>query len=427
MTRTALIVLAAVWLVGCDGDDPPNRRKSELAAPVPLPECPDADYTPCDIRERACQDGLAALAACLRDDPPLDDLRIDVLSESAYTNMVVAEVTEPKPSTIAFHHALTAFQLAPVELPSAMTIAQQATAEIWGLYRASDKRIIVVDHGEPADSMQSNLTLLHEFIHALQDADYDLVNWPAGEPWNSFDSSLARKSLVEGEATFYEYRAAVPFLGLDVAQADFDSAFDEHLDYIIAKAFESDTPVNDSFFTFPYAYGVLQAYAAWQKGGPRGTDPLWASPAETTQAVMATTLGLGEAHESGIDIAAPDLPADPAPFDTPLTLSASDSLGAWGLTLLLNSTHTDSPDKLALAWRGDRLFAAQAEGSDTTYALWELELDSPESANAVDAALRINYVDHAAMGSRVYLSGAYPSSGSSRRLTAAGELWISGN
>jgi hypothetical protein len=59
MTRTALTLLAALLLGGCDGDDPPARRPSELAAPVPLPECPDADYRLCDIRERACQNGLA--------------------------------------------------------------------------------------------------------------------------------------------------------------------------------------------------------------------------------------------------------------------------------------------------------------------------------------------------------------------------------
>jgi hypothetical protein len=113
--------------------------------------------------------------------------------------------------------------------------------------------------------------------------------------------------------------------------------------------------VNDSFSTFPYAYGALQVYAAWQQGGPRGTDPLWASPPETTHGLMASVLGIGEPHESGIDIPAPDWSGDRPRSIRRFRLSASDSLGAWGLTLLMKTANADSPEELALGWRGDRL------------------------------------------------------------------------
>jgi hypothetical protein len=424
MTRSALSLLALLLLAGCDGDDPPQPPPPELPAAPPLPECPDATYTPCDVRARKCQAKLGELAACLRKNDPLDHLTIDVLSEAAYTAMERGELSEPKPSALAFRRALAAFELLPPDAPSPDEVAEDRTSNIAGLYRSDQKRIIIVDHGKPADSVNTNLTLLHEFIHALQDADVDLENWPAGAPWNTFDLALARKSVVEGEATFYEYRAAVPFLGLDIAEADVDSALLEHLDYVIKKDFESDVPLDMSFLTFPYAYGARLAYAGWLDGGPRGTDPLWATPPATTQQVMATVLGLGEPVTEGIEIAPPDLSQDSQPYDS-LAIMASDSLGAWGLALLLNQVHQAAPDKLALAWRGDRLFAAQPPSSDTTCALWEFELDSAESAQAVDKAFGLlQQVRHDTIGSRVYLSGAYPPS-SFCNLAPVGKRWLS--
>lgn len=425
MTRNLLSLLALLLLTGCDGDDP-VQPPSELPAAPPLPECPDATYTPCDVRERKCQAQLGELAACLRKNEPLDQLTIDVMSETAYTAMERSEISEPPPSALAFRHALAAFELLPPDPPAADELAQDRTNNIAGLYRSDQKRIIVVDHGRPADSVSTNLTLLHEFIHALQDADVDLENWP-GEPWNSFDVALARKSVIEGEATFYQYRAAVPFLGLDIAQADVDSALLEHLDYVIKKDFESDVPLDMSFLTFPYAYGARLAYSGWLDGGPRGTDPLWASPPATTQQVMATVLGLGEQVSAGIEIAPPDLSQDSEPFDS-LMVVASNSLGAWGLALLLNQVHAASPERLALAWRGDRLFAVQPPDSDITCALWEFELDSEESALALDKALggNLQLVRHDTVGSRVYLSGAYPQP-SLCQIAPVGKRWLSGN
>jgi hypothetical protein len=240
MTRSALTVLAAMLLVGCDGDDPstghrPSWRRRCRCPSVRTPNTAPATFVSAPAK-KLWLTWRRAYATTRR-----STVRIDVLSESTYAAMVVAGFNEPEASTIAFHRALTAFGLAPANLPSAMTIAQRVTANTLGLYRATEKRIIIIDHGEPADSVQSNLTLLHEFIHALQDSDHDLVNWPAGAPWNSFDSSLARRALVEGEARFYEYRAAVPFLGLDIAEADFESALQEHLEYVSSIAFESDT------------------------------------------------------------------------------------------------------------------------------------------------------------------------------------------
>lgn len=420
MTRSA-ICLFCFWLVACDGDDPVPLH---LPPRTPLPECPDASYEPCDVREQACQKGLNELAACMRGAPPLRNLRIDVVSEEEYAARVREGLKDLSDEYVVFHQALASLSLAPEVPPSTEDLVQGAVDWIGGFYSEEEKRVVIVDHGYPADSASTNLLMIHELTHALQDADYDLANWPADAPPATFDNGLAQRSVIEGEASFYEYRAAPAFLGIDTAEADFDSAFQTHLELLEQRNFDSDTPTDGSFTTFPYAYGAEQAYAAWQRGGPRGTDALWASPPLTTQAVMAGVLGVNEPRAASVELAPLDFAADG--LDKDLSLSAVDTQGAWGLALALERATEEVHDDLATSWRGDRLSAVQTTAG-VVLALWQLELDSAESASTVGVMLRrLPNVDAASSGSRVYVSSAWPHS-AARRLTAYGKRWLSRN
>jgi hypothetical protein len=418
MTRSA-ICLFCLWLVACDGDDPVPLQ---LPPRTPLPECPDASYEPCDIRERACQKGLNELAACMRDAPPLRSLRMDVVSEAEYAAQVREGLKDLSDEYVVFHQALASLSLAPEVPPSDEDVVQSAVDWIGGFYSDEEKRVVIVDHGYPADSARTNLLLIHELTHALQDADFDLANWPADAPPATFDSSLAQRSVIEGEASFYEYRAAPAFLGIDTARADFDSVFQEHLERLEQRNFDSSTPTDGSFITFPYAYGAEQAYAAWHHGGPRGTDALWASPPLTTQAVMANVLGVNEPQAAGVELAPLDFSVDG--LDKDLALTTVDTQGAWGLAIALERATEEEHDELATSWRGDRLSAVQTTAG-AVLALWQIELDGAESASKVGAMLsRLPNVDAASSGARVYVSSAWPRS-ASRRLSAYGKRWLS--
>jgi hypothetical protein len=258
-------------------------------------------------------------------------------------------------------------------------------------------------------------------IHALQDAERDLQNWPSAEQTWQFDAQLARKSLIEGEATFYQYRVAAPLLGLDIKQANFDAALREQLGLAHKRAFESETPLRESFRTFPYAYGAQLAYSAWSKGGPRGTDPLWAAPPATTQQVMAMVLGMNEPQATGVEIALPDL------TETTLEPRDGDVLGAWGLRLLLEKRRAPKALELALTWRGDQ-FSVFTDGAETeTYVLWQIELESAEAAAELDSLFGArDPFGHRVSGARLYLNAAYDAQ-PSPELAAWGERWLSGN
>jgi len=426
MMRVLFALAASVALTACGasrddstGDDATNEVPTPtLPPPVPLPECPDADYSTCDVRHADCQKRLFELAACMRKNEPLTNISIQLMTPDQYVEVLRQDyegVTEP--AITHFDAALSLFGLAPKQMPTLEQNLQASVVDLLGVYRGKEKRIVIIDRDEPADTAQIDATLLHEFIHALQDADYDLLSWPDGDTVPSFDARLARNSVIEGEASFYQYRAAVPLLGIDITQVDFASAMREHLDYTRGLVQKSQSPLGESFSTFPYGFGAAQAFAAWTDGGPRGTDPLWASPPTSTQQVMSPILGVDTPQTSGLEIPTPDI--------KDLTSDSDDTLGAWGLDILLERLEGEGKeaDADALTWRGDHLWVYTDAQGTSTYLLWQLELASPAAATRLNGAFdSFLGCQHATAGSRVFASCS--DFKPAPELTAWGQSWL---
>ena len=425
--RTYPILLSALLLACGSSDDEgaPSAPAPTVTVPpgVPLPECPDEDYRVCDVREPDCQRRFASLAACIRGSEPLGDLPIDLLTEAEYSEKLRQDSADtPEPAFNHYERALEFLKLEPTGSTTRSEEIDDFVKSVLGVYLDDEKRIIIVDHDKPADTAYIDATLVHELVHALQDADYDLAHWP-DEPAVTFDSRLVRRSVVEGEASFLEYRAIVPLLGLDVAEVDFESAMREHLSFIEGKLAESTAPYRDSYSTFPYGYGASRAFRAFQDGGARGLDAAWASPPGTTQQILAEHLGLNTPQASGSEI--------PEPVVEGLTLVTRDVLGAWGLRLFLAARAQADATERALSWRGDGLWVftdAVAEGeiapnSPKTYLLWQLELDSEEEARAL-ALTGLSQCQGAASGTRAMVSCDNTSSQAGRDLYDWGKSWL---
>lgn len=410
---TALLALA-----GCSEGD-----SSALFQPgPPLPECATADYSRCDVRDAACQARLLELAACVRDSEPPSDLQIDVLTKAEYTKLLRDDAEDvEEPAIQHFSRALSRFGLAPRNgVPYDDQLDEQANFAA-GQYRWEEKRVIVVDHGGSASSPDANAILLHEFVHALQDAAHDLSTWPGEDIAWTFDASLAVSTVVEGEASFYETRVSAPLLGLDHARVDFEQAFQDFLDRALVRAFDSELLLSQSFRTVPYGLGALQAFHAWESEGPRGLDPLWSDPPLTTQRVLAETFGRNTPQAVAIEIPAPEAPEG-------LTLHGDDTLGAWGLCLVLTKRDnvaarvTNFLDQ-ALTWRGDRL-SVYTDEDDNTHALWQLELEDTRAARDWDEWFDELPVEHATLDNRVFVSYNLNDLPASEALTAWGQAWL---
>jgi hypothetical protein len=379
-----LAAATAALLVGCGeahGDD--ERAARALGEPPihPVPGCETIDHRSCDIEVAACRERLIELAACLRGSDAIPVPPVTTMTTAEYAAIVNARLAEnPPPDPNHYEQALVMLGLAePGELSSTMIDADDVT--LLGVYRFEEKDILIIDHDnqDGNEEERSNSTLVHEFVHALQDRDIDLAA-TYDEVVTSYDSYLAYGSVVEGEARLHETRFTASLLGLDPASIDWDERFQNLADLRESTVLDESSPYSATWGFFPYVLGSRFVHHAWSRSGYEGVRELYDSPPTRAHAIMA----------SASDIVVDDWPepvfeAPEAP--TPWMLWSEESLGAWGVLLVLTRSGTpEGMRPLALDWRGDRLwtYSNDAVPAQTTM-VWEIEFANVESATRVES------------------------------------------
>ncbi|HEX6767213.1 MAG TPA: hypothetical protein VF103_17065, partial [Polyangiaceae bacterium] len=286
MTKSfAAFAFAVLFCAGCGSSD---DEKPGLGAPAthPVPGCEHIDHHPCDIRTPRCQERLMELAACLRGSEPLPVPPVTTMNEEEFLAYLNADsVDEASPELDHYERALTLLHL--VERGALAPSARAASDAklFWGLYRNTEKDIVIVDHGVPADETAPNLTLLHEFVHALQDSDVELDGLYE-EFSTSYDSYLGVASIVEGEARFHESRFWASLLGLDPGEVDWSEHFQSITEFAEDAILEAPSPYLTTYGYFPYEFGARLVHHAWASRGAAGIDALFASPPTHAVAVM---------------------------------------------------------------------------------------------------------------------------------------------
>jgi hypothetical protein len=382
-------------LVACSADDHPGPLGVERA----LPECPGLDHAPCDTREATCQKRLLALAGCVYGVATTPRVPVRVVSEQQLIDDLNASKEEPNADeTAELTHIERTFVdlrlLQAGELTQGGGSAAQIVANIDGVYQDAERGIALVDRGSARDDAEANALLLHEFVHAIQDAEHGLNAW-SGRYSPSVDSSLALRSVPEGQATYAQFRVLLAMSGRDVARIDWDRTLGSFRDQLVSDAFADSSPYFASISTFPYAYGAASAYEAWSDHSAQ-----FAAPPLTTFEVLSHDAGVAFAAPAALDVEAP------AP-DSDFRFVVGDSLGAFQLALSAHQLGAGVDDALdlALAWRGDALWI-YAGPSEQSVWMWMLELGDAQHARALaELAEASDEIEATASGTRVLLLG----------------------
>jgi PGF-CTERM protein len=75
-------------------------------------------------------------------------------------------------------------------------------SSVLGFYSPEEDRLVIVSENQTSPRLEGELTLGHELHHALQDQHYNLSSIQA----NTTDGSNANSGLIEGDASYVEYR-----------------------------------------------------------------------------------------------------------------------------------------------------------------------------------------------------------------------------
>lgn len=382
-------------LVACSGDDHPPPIGDHGRA---LPECPELNVATCDTRVAACQQQLLALAGCVYGVANTPNVPVRVVSEAQLIEELNAENDDADETAADLPHierALVDLKLLQAgDLTEGGGSTAQIVDDIDGVYQDAERGIALVDRGEAQNDAESNALLLHEFVHAIQDAEFNLAAWREAYP-RSIDASLALRSVTEGQATYAQFRVLLAMTGRDLDRIDWERTLSGFRDQIIPTAFDDPSPYLASVTTFPYAYGAASAFHAWSDH-PAQFD----APPLTTLEVLRHDIDLDFPVPAGLSVESPTPDADHRLVD-------SDTLGAFQLALSAHALGADMVEAMdfALAWRGDQL-AIYAGLDETTAWLWVLELADDYQASALVELLQDHpHLEAAASGKRVTLIG----------------------
>ncbi|HEX5098904.1 MAG TPA: hypothetical protein VFV94_05365 [Polyangiaceae bacterium] len=375
-----LLLVVALGLVACGASDEPDTL-----GPLPhyrIPGCEAYDTAPCDVRAPACQSRLMQIAVCLRQDEPADLPPVSVVSETEYASILTERVAgrAPTPNRDELEWALASFGLVKPGALRDDAMVLYTAAHIEGEFRPDKQDVLIIDHGADTDIAEASNTLVHEFVHALQYRE--LADFDDGYV-ATFDTRLALKSLIEGEARFHELRYRAPMLGLDPRQVDWERTFQNGVSTAEAWVLKQDSPFL-AVTVLPYGWGSRLFSFEWDETGHAGVLARFAEPPTTTHALMASVHAYEPDDFTSPDIALSELPSG-------WSAIGHEVLGAVGTFLVLARYVTpDEARELALAWRGDTFTVLQRTADNTTVgvvALWSVEFAT--EAAATSAASRV--------------------------------------
>lgn len=253
----------------------------------------------------------------------------------------------------------------------------QATA-LLGYYDPVKQAFVYVSDKSP--SAVEELTIIHEYVHALQDQHFTL-SLPTTQVDD--DRRLAYRALVEGDAQLAESLYAEDALGFG--------------DQLAASASTSTTRLNEKKLAeipaviretlqFPYDAGLAFASALYQDGGLEALNNAFAAPPRSTEQVLHMDKYLSQ--EQPLSVKAPALPAD---LKATWRVADSNVLGELNWRLAVQTRLGPMAGISAgMGWGGDRytLFQrndAPGPSAKPVYMLaavtrWDTEADAQEFA-----------------------------------------------
>ncbi len=251
------------------------------------------------------------------------------------------------------------------------------TSQVAGLYDDDDKHMYVVTSDGDIGPAEE-ITYAHEFTHALQDQQFVLKQL-MGEDFDQSDRSMARATLVEGDATLLmslwaQQNLTAAELG-EVASTT-DPASQAVLDRMPA--------ILKDPLLFPYTQGLTLALTAFtQGGGFAGVDALYANPPASTEQVLHPEKY--EAAEAPVDVVFPsDLAAR---LGDGWKVSMEDTIGELLLGIVLKEGGATATGDAAAGWGGDRIALIEGPGGEVAVVMdtaWDTSADADEFAAALE-------------------------------------------
>jgi hypothetical protein len=400
----ALSTLLALANAACSGDDGPDPN----ALIDEATNCGSLDTEPCDIIDTACQERLAEIAACQWGGPGTPPLlpTVTTLTEAEYREFLTASANAAAETTATAamgtdmmpDDARTTFDDVLVEfgLIDGGTLSIEASIDrnadvVAAFYDFNTKSITIIDREQEVDLLAADSTLLHELIHAQQDAAHDLGGL-LDSVTPTTDAFTSVSTLYEGEAQFHQtlFEAGMMKINLnaellELGLRDFRQAAQNDL-------FMRPGALLSTLQYVPYIYGPEWMYDLWIQGGAALIQSQYDDVPTNLLGVLAAAWS-----KRAPDALLTTFPAanifyrgtPPAEGSEVIPLAA-DRMGAWTVYVAARLAGEESlAQELALGWRGDQIDVFQLDAGGSA-GRWRLYFDTAAHAAAFEQLLAEN-------------------------------------
>ncbi len=264
-------------------------------------------------------------------------------------------------------------------------LAGASSDYVGATYSARNKLITLIEDN-PGEAPAA--TQVHEYVHALQDQHFDLIEFDG----STSDEFLARRAVVEGDATLAEarFRAQDEHNG-ELGGWDWPQLLVSWHEWRLELLATSPYPV---FFvdypSFVYPFGLEFTarnllgfnFAARAPYDWALEDELFTErPPATVQQVIHPEMDSDPGERIGLD-------AVPSELEGRLEGINWDTLGEWYIYLLFYPMFADQTLDLTAGWEGDRvLFLSDAERGGAVATVWASSWSDETKASEVATAL----------------------------------------
>jgi hypothetical protein len=419
---------ALVVTCGCAARSGAGAPTASVAAPAGAPPGPARATVAAPSWIRDLETELATLRAL----PFKRDVPFGTQSRAAFRARVHDELAHDLPAARAgnMSRAYGAMGFIPVGFDLVKAMEDAFSTDVAAYYDPKQREFeFVGSTGTSRDAAQVGTVAIHELAHALQDQNFDLLRFEGEEPAVELDDDqrLARRCVVEGEATFlmmaHEMGSGPPaarrvgplaVAGLRMnlmmlAAADMIDLLSSMREGMPAQSLDEDERADLAaierlpvFVTLPmiepYFKGALFVSELWAAGGWPAVDAVYRAPPDSTEQVLHPVEKYLHRRDPPVRIRLP-----PEVTKAPLpgaALLVEDTAGELGWRVYFRTWKVARGDRAAAGWGGDRLWGWAI--GDRTIAVaattWDTEDDAREFVDAYEETLASRFPRRTAMG-----------------------------
>lgn len=244
-------------------------------------------YAVCAIDEPGCVERAAAAVACQLEQDVLQP-KVRMLTAAQYVAESEAEAPKQTAADERDYRDYLRMQALLGLMPEDYQpddAGSDYVRNFVAFYSPDKKEIFLLTDRAAGDAQDDYLILIHELVHAYQDAAWDLNAFEQEHAYTN-DRWLGARALIEGDAVLYQNLASARLRGYAPEELDWVGYFGEWQQDSLAAGLKTETPALDVAALFPYAFGGAFTLDAWWDGGAARIADLFHTPPDSVRQVL---------------------------------------------------------------------------------------------------------------------------------------------